>query len=224
MAAKRRAAWRQPAQESSVVIRLGTLFWLVLVSSTGFAMFGVKYQVQALEDELARTKRATAAEEHEIRVLEAEWAYLTRPETLEAMNRRFLSLGPISTKQLHTTATDIPMRPPPPAPAPEEPPSVVAAAEPATVASPEAVAAASPPPGAPEGVPVLAPEPTASPPAAEPPPTQSALRAMPALLEKPPATPQLGKAVPAKTAAAKPSPTRRAKSLDDLIAQIMTSR
>ena len=54
------------------------------------------------------------AEEHEIRVLEAEWAYLTRPETLDAMNRRFLSLAPISTKQLHTTVADIPMRPPPP--------------------------------------------------------------------------------------------------------------
>ena len=127
------------------MIRLGTLFWLVLVSATGFAMFGVKYQVQALEDELARTNRATAAEEHELRVLEAEWAYLTRPATLEAMNRQFLSLSPIATKQLHTTAADIPLRPPPPPaePPPVEPPVVVAAAEPAP--------ATSMPPSAPEG-------------------------------------------------------------------------
>ncbi len=203
------------------MIRLGTLFWLVLVSATGFAMFGVKYQVQALEDELARTNRATAAEEHELRVLDAEWAYLTRPATLEAMNRQFLSLGPIATKQLHTTAADIPLRPPPPAePPPVEPPAVVAAAESAP--------AASTPPSAPEGVPVRAPEPaTPQTAAAEPPVTQSALRVMPALLEKPAAPPQLAKAVPVK-AAAKPSPpatpSRRAKSLDDLIAQIMTSR
>jgi len=202
------------------VIRLGTLFWLVLVSATGFAMFGVKYQVQALEDELARTNRATATEEHELRVLEAEWAYLTRPATLEAMNRQFLSLSPIATKQLHATATDIPLRPPPsPAEsAPAEPPAIVAAAEPAP--------AASAAPGAPEGIPVQAPEP-ATQTAAEPPVTQSALRAMPALLEKPAAAPPLAKAVPVK-AAAKPSPPasppRRAKSLDDLIAQIMTSR
>ena len=199
------------------MIRLGTLFWLVLVSATGFAMFGVKYQVQALEDELARTNRATAAEEHELRVLDAEWAYLTRPATLEAMNRQFLSLSPIATKQLHTTAADIPLRPPPPPPV--EPPAVVAALEP----TPEASAA----PSEPEGVPVRAPELATPQTAAEPPVTQSALRAMPALLEKPPATPQLAKAVPGK-AAAKPSPPanapRRAKSLDDLIAQIMTSR
>jgi hypothetical protein len=202
------------------MIRLGTLFWLVLVSATGFAMFGVKYQVQALEDELARTNRATAAEEHELRVLEAEWAYLTRPATLEAMNRQFLSLSPIATKQLHTTAADIPLRPPPPAePAPVEPSAVVAAAEP-----PPAASAA---PSAPEGVPVQAPEPATPQTAAEPPVTQSALRAMPALLEKPAPAPPLAKGVPVKTAA-KPSPPagppRRAKSLDDLIAQIMTSR
>ena len=207
------------------MIRLGTLFWLVLVSATGFAMFGVKYQVQALEDELARTNRATAAEEHELRVLEAEWAYLTRPATLEAMNRQFLSLSPIATKQLHATAADIPLRPPPPPEPPPvepptvEPPTVVAAAEPAPIANT--------PPSTADGVPVRAPEPATPQTAAEPPVTQSALRAMPALLEKPAAAPQLAKAVPVK-AAAKPSPPasppRRAKSLDDLIAQIMTSR
>jgi len=199
------------------MIRLGTLFWLVLVSATGFAMFGVKYQVQALEDEAARTNRAIAAEEHESRVLEAEWAYLTRPETLEAMNRRYLSLGPIVTRQLHATATDIPLRPPPPAP-PPEPPAVVAIAEPVPAASADS--------SAPEGVPVSTPESGLSQAAAEPPATQSALRAMPVLLEPAPAA-QLAKAVPVKTAA-KPSPpagpSRRAKSLDDLIAQIMTSR
>ena len=115
------------------MIRVGTLFWLVLVSAMGFAMFGVKYQVQALEEDLVRTNRAISAEEHELRVLEAEWAYLTRPETLESMNRRFLSLGPIVTKQLHANAADIPLRPPPPAPpppVPAEPPVAVAAAEP----------------------------------------------------------------------------------------------
>ena len=68
-----------------------------------------------------------------------------------------------------------------------------------------------------------APEPAAPQTAAEPPVTQSALRAMPALLEKPAAAAQMAKAVPAK-AVVKPTSPKRAKSLDDLIAQIMTSR
>jgi hypothetical protein len=196
------------------MIKVGTLFWLVLVSATGFAMFGVKYQVQALEDELARTRRATAAEEHEIRVLDAEWAYLTRPETLEAMNRRFLSLAPISTKQLHTTASDIPLRPvppdPPPIAAPAEAATIVAAAEPAPPANtPPSIS-----PNAPEGLTSHNPVPVAIKAVAEPPPTQSAL---------PAGTPPLVKAAAVK-AVVKPSAPRRAKSLDDLISQIIASR
>jgi hypothetical protein len=217
MAAERRAFLQRPTQRTARMIRLGTLFWLALVSATGFAMFGVKYQVQALEDELARTNRATAAEEHETRVLEAEWAYLTRPETLEVMNRRFLSLGPIVTRQLHATATDIPLRPPPP---PVESPPVEALA---VVATAEPGPAASVAPSPPDEVPVRTPEPPPPQTAAEPPVTQSALRAMPVLLEKPSSATQLAKAVPVK-AVAKPNPAQRAKSLDDLIAKIMTSR
>jgi hypothetical protein len=199
------------------MIRLGTLFWLILVSATGFAMFGVKYQVQSLEDELARTNRATMAEEHEIRVLDAEWAYLTRPETLEAINRQYLSLAPISTKQLRTNVVEIPMRPVPPPPAAAAPPLETAAAVAAAEPAPLPAAAAGPP----DGVPLSPPAELKA--ALETPPTQSALRAMPALLEKPAGASQLVKAAPVKTVA-KPSPPRRAKSLDDLISQIMASR
>jgi hypothetical protein len=164
------------------MIKLGTLFWLVLVSTTGFAMYGVKYQVQALEDELARTKRATIAEEHEIRVLDAEWAYLTRPETLEEMNRRFQSLTPMETKQLHMSAADIPLRAPAPSPPVETPADAAAEA-----------------------------------------PLVSMLPVTPAMVEKPAAAPQPAKPPPVKVVA-KPSVPHRAKSLDDLIAQIVASR
>jgi hypothetical protein len=75
-------------------------------------MFAVKYEVQSLEDALTRTKKATAGEEHALRADEAEWAYLTRPEILDEMNRRHLSLGPITTKQLRSTFADIPLRAP----------------------------------------------------------------------------------------------------------------
>jgi len=46
---------------------------------------------------------------------------------------------------------------------------------------------------------------------------------MPALLERSAGTPQLAKAVAVK-AVVKPTAPRRAKSLDDLISQIMASR
>jgi hypothetical protein len=205
------------------MIRLGTLFWLVLVSATGFAMFGVKYQVQSLEDELARTDRAIMAEEHEIRVLDAEWAYLTRPETLEAINRQYLSLAPISTKQLRTTVAEIPMRPvplpPAAAPTPVEAATAVAVAEPPSEPPPLPAAPASPP----DGMPPASAAPTPLIVMPEPSPAQSAPQVMPASLEKPAGPSQFAKAVPVK-AVLKPNPPRRAKSLDDLISQILASR
>jgi hypothetical protein len=129
------------------VIKLSTLFWLVVVSTTGFAMFAVKYGVQSLEDELNRTKKAIVAEEHAIRSDEAEWAYLTRPETLDEMNRRHLSLGPIATKQLRTTLTDIPLRAV--APVAVDAPAV-AVAEPPAESAPPTILASTIAPSSPE--------------------------------------------------------------------------
>jgi hypothetical protein len=129
------------------VIKLSTLFWLVVVSTTGFAMFAVKYGVQSLEDELNRTKKAVVAEEHAIRSDEAEWAYLTRPETLDEMNRRHLSLGPIATRQLRTTLADIPLRAAAPVAVDA---SVVAVAEPPVESAPPAILASTIAPASPE--------------------------------------------------------------------------
>ena len=198
------------------MIRLRTLFWLLLVSATGFAMFAVKHQVQALDDELTRINRATATEDHEVRVLDAEWAYMTRPETLERINREFFSLVPISTKQLRTSIADLPMRPPPPAPpAPAEAANAVAAAEPPAVS--ETASPASEP---------AAPAPAAAAIKQAPETTPQVKTASSAVLlpsEKTTAATAVSKTAPVKTAA-RSNPPHRAKSLDDLISQIMASR
>jgi hypothetical protein len=184
------------------MINLATLFWLVLVSAAGFAMFAVKYQIQSLEDELNRTRKEIIAEEHAIRMDEVEWAYLTRPETLEQMNQRHLSLMPIATTQLRGSLADIPLRPSSPPPVEE----VVASAE---------------PPG--ENAPVsLAPPPQTPPEAAQAPPTlvQTTPQAVSAI---PPQPPEIAKPVVAR-AVAKPAAPRHPKTLEDLIAQIAASR
>jgi hypothetical protein len=102
------------------MIRLSSVFWLLLASTTALATFAVKYEVQALDNRLTDARKATAAENRERRVLDAEWAYLNRPDMLAAMNQRFLSLAPITRKQLQTGIADIAMRPvaPPPEPTP----------------------------------------------------------------------------------------------------------
>lgn len=206
------------------MIRLSTLFWLVAVAAAGFAMFAVKYQVQALADGLARTARQVDETERDIRVLDAEWAYLNRPDALAQMNQRFLSLVPIATKQLHAALTDIPMRPaPPPVPPPPAPPPapvVTVAAVPASAvaqtAAPQSSASDAAAPAASSAEVVAASTPaTPAPPAQDPPAvvavaldTQAAARSV----------------KPAPARAARPSAPHHAASLNELIAQIAESR
>jgi len=103
------------------VNRLGTVFWVVLALASGLTMYMVKYGVQNLEDELARVRKQTVAEQLEIRVLNAEWSYLTQPARLAELNKQFVSLAPIATKQLQQSIGNIPLRALSEPPAPEPP-------------------------------------------------------------------------------------------------------
>jgi hypothetical protein len=93
--------------------RLAALFWLGLVLASGFLTFSVKYTVQGIDDQLRQTRKQTVADEEQIRVLTAEWAYLNRPSRLADLNQRFLHLEPIAAKQLAQRIEDIPLRAPP---------------------------------------------------------------------------------------------------------------
>ncbi len=132
------------------MIKLSALFWLVLVSATGFATFAVKYEVQAVADELAQTTKRSDDAERDIRVLGAEWAYLNRPDALAQMNQRYLSLAPMATKQLIAGVSDVPMRPAPPPVA--EPAVAVAENSPPTATPPTA----TPPTATPASISVVA--------------------------------------------------------------------
>jgi hypothetical protein len=91
--------------------RVGAIFWLSLAMTACVVMFMINYAVQSLQSDLTKVRQQTVAEQLEIRVLHAEWSYLTQPERLAELNQRFLSLTPIATKQLQQTITEIPMRP-----------------------------------------------------------------------------------------------------------------
>ncbi len=223
------------------MIRLPALFWFIVVVSTGFAMFAVKYEVQSLSDELTRTLRQTDDTERSVRVLDAEWAYLNRPDALAQMNQRFLSLVPIATKQLRSDFSDIPMRPaPPPPPAPPAPAMLVADTQ---AAAPDAPTEAAPTPSGPAeaalasgspvglGVAKAAAAPSPERVAAQPPehrepaprlaPPERGKPVLTAALDAPPPT---ARAIRTAAAKAGHSAPRRAASLNELIAQIVESR
>lgn len=186
------------------MIRLASVFWLLLMSATALATFAVKYEVQALDVRLAEARKATAAESRELRVLDAEWAYLNRPETLAAMNQRFLSLAPITRKQLQTAADEIPMRPAPAAPSPAAPPPPLDAGS-----GPGGAVAPSPP--------------------GEPSPVVAASLDRPAAPDKSATALPASGPLPIKAAAPPGPPAARSgsvdsRSLDRLIARIVAAR
>jgi hypothetical protein len=149
-----------------------------------------------------------AGDQQETRVLTAEWTYLNQPERLAELNRRFLGLTAIATKQLQRGIEDIAMRAPPAPPGP--PPDTLVDASPGPV-------------GPQETAPPLAVAPAALRPAAAIVATKEADAASPrdevsaGDVAQPAAS-----AAPVRLAKAGPAPTT--SSLDALIAQIAEAR
>lgn len=76
------------------------LVWLVLASVTGWLVYHLKYQVQQREAELVRLNQQIADEQDTIRVLRAEWAYLSQPGRVGELARKHLELQPVENTRL----------------------------------------------------------------------------------------------------------------------------
>jgi hypothetical protein len=82
------------------MIRPGTIVWFCLVVAVGYAMFQVKYEVMQQEQTLAGINKQITVDREQIRVLDAEWTYLTRPARLQQLSDRFLHLQGMSSAQI----------------------------------------------------------------------------------------------------------------------------
>jgi hypothetical protein len=112
----------------------------------------VKYEVMQQEQTLASINKQITDDHEQIRVLNAEWTYLTRPERLQQMSDRFLHLQGMSSAQI-VDLSAIPMRDNASAPliadasAPVSAPPALAAAATAAPVTPSATATAAAIPG-----------------------------------------------------------------------------
>lgn len=83
-----------------------------LIGVLSFGLYVLEHEVQGLEQRLADVNQELLENQNTVRVLNAEWSYLNRPDRLQqlaARHGRRLSLMPMSPSQIGTVG-DLPWR------------------------------------------------------------------------------------------------------------------
>jgi hypothetical protein len=83
-----------------MVLRFSTIIWMILIVVAAFGLYGVKYRVQALQEQVTLTERKLREENEALHVLQAEWAYLKRPSRLQQLSENHTPLKPMQSKQI----------------------------------------------------------------------------------------------------------------------------
>lgn len=88
-------------------ITLITLCVLIVVS---YGLYNLKYEVEDLQDHANALRAQMEEDRRAIKVLEAEWAYLSRPDRLQKLSQKFLTLQPTVARQVGGVA-DLRLKP-----------------------------------------------------------------------------------------------------------------
>lgn len=90
------------------VIKLSSVTTLLLALISGGALFWVSQQVQQAERDQRRLAQIAIQEQEAIRVLNAEWDYLNRPDRLEQLAEQYLKMAPAQAEDLVQNVSAIP--------------------------------------------------------------------------------------------------------------------
>lgn len=85
------------------------LIGALVLAGLGTTLYQVKTGIDARQDQLNDLKLTIAATKRDIAVLEAEWAYLSRPERIMSLSSTLLNMEPISYDRI-LPLDAIPMR------------------------------------------------------------------------------------------------------------------
>lgn len=83
--------------------RLVTSLVILIIVASGIGLYQLKYKTQRLQQEVRALEAEMVADQAAIRVLEAEWTYLTRPDRVAALTKRYLALVPTEGQQVGLT-------------------------------------------------------------------------------------------------------------------------
>ena len=90
--------------------RLFTFIAAICALTSGAALMQLKHAVQEQAEDVDAIAQQIYRDQESLRILEAEWAYLTSPRALQELSIEFLALMPPSPKQVVGSVLDIPLR------------------------------------------------------------------------------------------------------------------
>ena len=77
---------------------------MVCVAALAIGLYLVKYSVQDVQRNVSTLKHELAVEKESLHLLNAEWAYLNRPDRLRELADRHLDLVPLDSRKIDTVA------------------------------------------------------------------------------------------------------------------------
>ncbi|GLK81387.1 cell division protein FtsL [Methylopila turkensis] len=94
------------------IARVLNVIAIAALVGAAVTVYRIKYDATLHSENVAKLKRQIAAENDAIAVLKAEWAFLARPDRVQAFSRRHLELKPLQRAQTIKLAA-LPARPAP---------------------------------------------------------------------------------------------------------------
>lgn len=92
------------------MIRIMAGFFVVMVMISAGTVYSLKETAQRLELRKKQLSAQILTDRNAIKVLRAEMAYLSQPDRLQQLSRRFLALGPMRSDQMARSVNSIARR------------------------------------------------------------------------------------------------------------------
>ena len=89
-------------------IKISSLIVISAILVSGFMLFNVSQQVQEAQRQLAAINNKITYEQEKIKVLEAEWAYLNRPDRLEYLASHYLDMHTMQAQKVWHSLSQLP--------------------------------------------------------------------------------------------------------------------
>jgi cell division protein FtsL len=81
-------------------LRITALIYMACFAALAMGLYLVKYSVQSVQRDVATLKQQLASEKESLHLLNAEWAYLNRPERLSRLAGRHLDMVALDSRQI----------------------------------------------------------------------------------------------------------------------------